>query len=245
MLEQKLIDFEGGQVLGVKDDEGKVWLGVKKACLDIGLTEDQARNEIKKIQENLLFKRHGSVKKLSVKFDTQSRETVVLLESDVTMWLGQINLTPKMRKESPESVEKLLNYQDKCSKVLYEAFFKTEEQKQETFKELGLQGEIKELKTQIEHNTTELTETKERLNTLIDNSTINSRQASKLLMFAKDRVSMILGGAHSKEYKKNSRMYFKNLWLKVCERFEVSSYKDLNPLNFNDAVTFINGWSLR
>ena len=45
----------------------------------------------------------------------------------------------------------------------------------------------------------------ERLNTLIDNSTINSRQASKLLICAKDRVNIILGGANSKEYKKNSR----------------------------------------
>lgn len=244
-LEKKFIDFEGGQILGVKDEDGKVWLGVKKACIDIGLSEDQAKNEIKKIQENLLFKRHDSVKKLSVKFDTQVRETIVLLESDVTMWLGQISLTPKMKKDNPEAVEKLLNYQDKCAEVLYKAFFETEEQKQETFQELGLKGEIKDLKTQIENNTAELKETKDKLKTLIDNSTINSRQASKLLMHAKDRVNCLLGGASSKEYKKNSRTYFKNLWLAVCERFEVTSYKDLNPLNFNDAVTFVSGWSYR
>lgn len=244
-LEKKFIDFEGGQILGVKDEDGKVWLGVKKACLDIGLSEDQAKNEIKKIQENLLFKRHDSVKKLSVKFDTQVRETIVLLESDVTMWLGQISLTPKMKKENSEAVEKLLNYQDKCAKVLYEAFFETQEQKQETFQELGLKGEIKDLKTQIENNTAELKETKDKLKTLIDNSTINSRQASKLLVHAKDRVNCLLGSASSKEYKKNSRTYFKNLWLAVCERFEVTSYKDLNPLNFNDAVTFVSGWSYR
>ncbi|WP_173713190.1 ORF6C domain-containing protein [Clostridium beijerinckii] len=104
---------------------------------------------------------------------------------------------------------------------------------------------MKDLKTQIENNTAELKETKDKLKTLIDNSTINSRQASKLLIHAKDRVNCLLGGASSKEYKKNSRTYFKNLWLAVCERFEVTSYKDLNPLNFNDAVTFVSGWSYR
>jgi dsDNA-binding SOS-regulon protein len=244
-LEKKFIDFEGGQILGVKDEEGKVWLGIKKACLDIGLSEDQAKNEIKKIQENLLFKRHDSVKKLSVKFDTQVRETIVLLESDVTMWLGQIALTPKMKKENPEAVDKLLNYQDKCAKVLYQAFFETEEQKENLFDELGLTGEIKELKTEVNGLTIELKGTQDKLSTLIDNSTINSRQASKILLHAKDRVNCLLGGANSKEYKNNSRKYFKNLWNDVAERFEVATYKDLNPLDFGSCTTYITGWSYR
>ena len=156
-----------------------------------------------------------------------------------------IALTPAMKKENPKAVEKLKLYQLKCAKVLYQAFFATQEQKEQTFDELGLKGDIKDLKTQIENNTQELTETKEKLNTLIDNSTINSRQASKILLHAKDRVNTILGGATSKEYKKNSRTYFKNLWLNVAERFEVASYKDLNPLNYNSAVDFISNWSFR
>ncbi|MCD3328448.1 hypothetical protein G8V02_16585, partial [Clostridium botulinum D/C] len=54
----------------------------------------------------------------------------------------------------------------------------------------------------------------------------------------------MLGGAHSSKYKKESRMYFKNLWLSFCKEFEVSTYKDLNPLNYNDGFRFINNWSM-
>ncbi|MCD3325279.1 hypothetical protein G8V07_16420 [Clostridium botulinum D/C] len=243
-LETKLIDFEGDKLLGVRTEDGKIFLGVKKACMDIGLSENQARNEIKKIQSNLLFIRHKSAINLSVKFDTQYRETILLEEKDIPIWLAQITLTPKMQKEKPQTIEKILLYQDKCAKVLHEAFMSTEKQKQEFFNEMGLTGEIVELKGQIQQNTKELIDTKTQLNTLIDSSTINSRQAQKLLHCAKDRIGTMLGGAHSSKYKKESRMYFKNLWLSFCKEFEVSTYKDLNPLNYNDGFRFINNWSM-
>ncbi|MCD3328470.1 hypothetical protein G8V02_16725, partial [Clostridium botulinum D/C] len=137
-LETKLIDFEGDKLLGVRTEDGKIFLGVKKACMDIGLSENQARNEIKKIQSNLLFIRHKSAINLSVKFDTQYRETILLEEKDIPIWLAQITLTPKMQKEKPQTIEKILLYQDKCAKVLHEAFMSTEKQKQEFFNEMGL-----------------------------------------------------------------------------------------------------------
>ena len=196
-LEQKLIDFEDGQILGVKAEDGKVYLGVKKACIDIGMSENQARNETKKVQDNELFKMHNSVINLRVKFDTQVRETICIEERDVAIWLGQISLTPTMKKENPIATAKLLNYQDKASDVLHNAFMATEEQRQETFDSLGLKGQIIELNQRLD-------ETIDKLNTLVDISTINSRQAQKLLFSAKDRVNTMLGGAHSEKYKKES-----------------------------------------
>lgn len=243
-LQTKLIDFEGDKLLGVKTEDGRIFLGVKKACVDIGLSENQARNEIKKVQNNLLFTRHKSVINLSVKFDTQYRDTILLEEKDIPIWLAQITLTSKMQKDKPETIEKILLYQDKCAKVLHEAFMSTEEQKQEFFNDMGLKGEIVELKGQLKKNTQQLINTENKLNTLIDSSTINSRQAQKLLHCAKDRVGTILGGAHSSKYKKESRMYFKNLWLSFCREFEVNTYKDLNPLNYNDGFRFIENWSM-
>ena len=172
------------------------------------------------------------------------QDVFVIKEDYVTLWLAKISLTPVMQKENPKAVEKLINYQLKCAKVLHEAFFETEEQKQQTFDELGLKGDIKELKTEVSGLTNELKGTKSKLETLIDNSTINSRQASRLLTHAKDRVGTMLGGAHSSEYRKNSRTYFKNLWLQLCQEFEVTTYKDLNPLNYASAVTFVSNWSI-
>lgn len=71
---------------------------------------------------------------------------------------------------------------------------------------------------------------------MIDYSTINYKQSQDLLQTARKRINHLLGGAHSEEYKKYSRVYFKNLWQDFCEAFECGSYKDLNPLYMADDV---------
>lgn len=71
---------------------------------------------------------------------------------------------------------------------------------------------------------------------MIDYSTINYKQSQDLLQIARKRISHLLGGAHSEEYKKYSRIYFKNMWQDFCKAFECSSYKDLNPLYMADDV---------
>lgn len=241
-LTEKLIDFEGGQILGVKDANGVLWLAVNKSCQDIGLSKNQADRQIKNIKDDLVF--NNAYKMMSVKFDgDKTREMLFLKEDFVTLWLAKISLTPKMQKENSKAVEKLIAYQLKCAKVLHQAFFETEEQKQQFADDLGLQGKIVQLEEKVDSQTKVLNITTDRLNTLIDNSTINSRQSSKLLICAKDRINTLLGGANSKEYKKNSRKYFKNLWLNLGEKFSVNTYKDLNPLDYNSAVTYITGWS--
>ena len=62
--EIKEIPFSDGSLLGIKTEDGKVWLGVRKACRDIGLTDAQAQAEVKKIESAILFKGNW------VKFDT-------------------------------------------------------------------------------------------------------------------------------------------------------------------------------
>lgn len=71
---------------------------------------------------------------------------------------------------------------------------------------------------------------------MIDYSTINYKQSQDLLQAARKRINYLLGGAHSEEYKKYSRIYFKNLWQDFCEVFECGSYRDLNPLYMADDV---------
>lgn len=71
---------------------------------------------------------------------------------------------------------------------------------------------------------------------MIDYSTINYKQSQDLLQVARKRINHLLGGAHSEEYKKYSRIYFKNLWQDFCKAFECGSYKDLNPLYMADDV---------
>lgn len=246
--EVKEIPFAEGSLLGIRTEDGKIWLGVRKACRDIGLTDAQARAEVSKVQESLLLK--NSCKKLSLKFETQVREVLVLAEKFVPMWLAQINLTPTMQKKNPEAVQKLLKYQLEAADVLHKAFYETEEQKSTFNAEMGLEGEIAELKEQFKMAVIQLNNVEEtldvqneKLNSVMDNMTITTVQQGRLQRAVKDRVNYLLGGAHSPEYKEYSRMYFINIWNELKEQFSCGSrWQDLNPKYFNQAFDFISEW---
>lgn len=83
----------------------------------------------------------------------------------------------------------------------------------------------------------------EKLNAVMDNMTLTTVQQGKLQRAVKNRVGYLLGGAHSPEYKENSRMYFINLWNALKEQFDCGSrWQDLNPKYFNQACDYISEW---
>ena len=246
--EVKEIPFNGGSLLGVRTPDGKVWLAVKKACLDIGLNENQATAERKKIEKGLLF--DNQWQKLKVKFDSQVREILVLSEKLVPMWLAQINLTPAMQRKNPEAVQKLLKYQLEATDVLHEAFYGTEEKKLTLHSSLGLEGQIATLEQKLEMTAVKLNNVEnalhtqtENLNSVMDNMTLTTVQQGRLQRAVKDRVNHLLGGAHSKEYKENSKLYFVNLWNGLKEKFGCGSrWQDLNPKYYHEAFSYVYTW---
>ena len=81
------------------------------------------------------------------------------------------------------------------------------------------------------------------LEKVVDNMTLSTRQQQQIYKAAKDRINHLLIGAHSKEYKENSKSYFINLWNNLKSKFGCgSSYKDLNPVYFEEAIKFISLW---
>lgn len=71
------------------------------------------------------------------------------MEKFVPMWLAQIRLTPAMKREYPEEVSNLLEYQLNDADVLHEAFYETEEQKEALHNDLaqGMGGKEHEKRT--------------------------------------------------------------------------------------------------
>ena len=238
--EIKEIPFNGSTLLGIRTTDGKVWLAVRKACRDIGLTDAQSRAEVLKMQESVLLKDY--CKKLSLKFKTQLRETLVLEEKFVPMWLAQINLTPSMQKKNPEAVQKLLTYQLEAAEVLHKAFYETDEQKTAFNERMGLEGKIEDMQIQIKGMEDMMREQMGKFDSIMDNMTLSTRQQQKLYKAAKDRVNHLLGGAHSLEYKKNAKSYFINLWNGLKSLYGCASYKDLNPRYYNAAFKYISLW---
>lgn len=244
-VETKEIPFYDDTLLGVKDEDGKVWLAVRKACLDIGLSNEQAKRQIRNIRNSELFKsKWGKFAPVQNEGGRQvTREVICIQEKFVPMWLAQITLTPKMKKENPEAVSKLLRYQLEAADVLHTAFYKTDRQKELLHESLGLEGKILKMEEQIVAFTETIKDQAERLNKVMDNMTIDTKKQSRIQKAAKERVSELLGGAHSGLYKAKGALYFANLWHQFREQFECGTYKDLSPNDFEDAIDFIESWT--
>lgn len=102
---------------------------------------------------------------------------------------------------------------------------------------------MKVVYAQINNMEEMLGEQNNMLTRVVDNMTLTTRQQQRIYKAAKDRINHLLGGAHSKEYKENSKSYFINLWNGLKSQFGCgSSYKDLNPIYFEDAIQFISSW---
>lgn len=81
------------------------------------------------------------------------------------------------------------------------------------------------------------------LTRVMDNMTLTTTQQGRLQRAVKDRVNHLLSGAHSKEYKENSKLYFINLWGGLKEKFNCGSrWQDLNPKYYNEAFDYVSAW---
>lgn len=244
MNEVKEIPFNGNTLLGIKDENGQVWLAVKKACLDIGLSEGQTRRQITNIQDEEPLK-SNCCKFATVQLEGKrevTREQLFLHEKVVTLWLAKISLTPSMQKKTPEAYNKLLKYQLEAADVLHEAFYETEEQKSTLYERMSMEGHIEIMQVQINNMESMMEEQLEKLDSVVENLTLTTRQQQKLNKAAKGRINHLLGGAHSNSYKDKSRSYFANLWNDVKDKFGCGSYKDLNPKFFTYVLDFISEW---
>lgn len=116
----KEIDFFGDSLIAAKDSNGVVWAGIMALCGGMGLTKDQARNERRKIQEDLVLSKGES--NLTIPTKGGNQEVLCLQLDYVPLWLAKISITPAMKENAPELVEKLVNYQLKAKDVLAAAF---------------------------------------------------------------------------------------------------------------------------
>lgn len=73
-----------------------------------------------------MFKRIWCYRGGCVKFDAgvfdENNRTIAIKIDYLPLWLAKISITPAMQRDSPELVERLLQYQLKAAKVLADAF---------------------------------------------------------------------------------------------------------------------------
>lgn len=135
----KNVEFDGA-LLRAAQVENIVWVGVRWVCFGIGLSNGQARRQIENIQKDELL--HRGCRKFATGVFDENNETLALQLDYLPAWLFKISITPKMKADHPELVEKLIHYQLKAKDVLAQAFLPAISSKKET-------TEIEELKGMV------------------------------------------------------------------------------------------------
>lgn len=119
-LQVKNVPFLGTELMAAQDASGQVWAGVRWLCNGVGLNENQARAERKKIQADTVLSKGGSNLTLPTR---GGKQEVLCLKLDyVPLWLAKITITPTMEQETPELAERLEQYQLRAKDVLAAAF---------------------------------------------------------------------------------------------------------------------------
>lgn len=119
------LEFNGATIKAAQDINNIIWVGVKWICDGIGLSEGQIKNERKRLREDLVLSKGGRNFVLPTNGGNQE---VLCIELDyLPLWLAKISITPKMKENNPELVEKLITYQLKAKDVLASAFLKKQE----------------------------------------------------------------------------------------------------------------------
>lgn len=119
-LEIRKVPFLGAELMAARDNDGQIWAGVRWMCNGIGLNENQARNERKRIQQDNVLSKGGS--NLTLPTNGGLQETLCLKLDFVPLWLAKISITPIMEAEMPDVADRLEQYQLRAKDVLAAAF---------------------------------------------------------------------------------------------------------------------------
>lgn len=122
-LEIKRVPFMGTELMAARDSDGQIWAGVRWMCDGIGLSKGQKDRQLLNIQSDKVLSQGASNLRLPTNGGMQ--EVLCLKLDFVPLWLAKINITPTMKRETPELAETLEQYQLHAKDVLAAAFLPT------------------------------------------------------------------------------------------------------------------------
>lgn len=122
----KDVEFNGATLRAAQDTENIIWVGVAWVCQGLELSEDRIKYERKKIQKDLVLVQ--GVKFYPLGSGNSDTDVLCLKLDFLPLWLAKISITPTMKRENPQLVENLIEYQLKAKDVLAEAFLYNKEE---------------------------------------------------------------------------------------------------------------------
>lgn len=114
-------EFDGDTLMTVKmKDTGKIYVGVKWVTEALGFSIGQHQRQVTNIRKDIVLQNGIADLQLPTKGGNQKS---LCIELDfLPLWLAKISITPNMKNENPNIVDKLIDYQLKAKDVLAEAF---------------------------------------------------------------------------------------------------------------------------
>ena len=232
----KEVDFYGDTIMCAEDKStGKIYVGIKWVCEGIGLTSDQIKNERKKIGKDLVLSKGGS--KLPLLTNGGDQEVLCIEIDYLPLWLAKISLTPKMQKNNPTAVTKLINYQLKAKDVLAEAFIKPREVNLDKFQIPTTLSEALMLSANLAKENEAMKPKAEQFDLYLDNDgTLSLNQVAKALKTKRNKMMEFLRYKKVFNQDNSPASYYANKGY-----FEVKNYTYLtrHDQKFQIAVTRI------
>jgi P22_AR N-terminal domain. len=116
-IEQKLVNFNGAELMAIKCNDGNIRVGVRWVCNGLTFDENQYRVQMRKIQDDITLQK--GVTKMSLPTPGGNQEVLCLELSFLPLWLAKINANII---DDPEVQDRLVDYQLHAKDVLVEAF---------------------------------------------------------------------------------------------------------------------------
>lgn len=246
----KNVNLFGDSIVAAKDKDGQVWAGVRWMCEGLGLTRGQMQAERVKIQEDAVLREGERNFVLPTRGGKQ--EVLCLRHDFIPLWIAKITVTPSMKENNPELVDKLVQYQLKAKDVLAEAFLPKEDYQRRLSPEEMMRIQLGMLDEQGER----LEGVEVRVDKLENTMTIDYGQQQELQALAKSVAVGAVGGKKARAYSyqypqtdENVRapkmygMVISRLWHDYQDYFGVNSYKNTPTVRFDEALEYINGWA--
>jgi len=116
-VEQKLVNFNGAEIMAVKASDDKLYIGVKWVCQGLGFDKSKLDVQVQKIQSDLVLSKGAC--KINLPTPGGNQEVLTINIDFLPIWLAKINANII---ESEEVQNRLIEYQLKAKDVLAEAF---------------------------------------------------------------------------------------------------------------------------
>ena len=126
----KDVEFNGATLRAAQDTENIIWVGVAWVCRGIGLSQGQEKRQVANLKNDIVLSQ--GVANLQLPTNGGNQEVLCLKLDFLPLWLAKISITPTMKRENPQLVENLIEYQLKAKDVLAEAFLYNNIIKEET-----------------------------------------------------------------------------------------------------------------